>query len=47
MTYLVTGGTGMIGSRIVRNLAREGEQVCSLGLVSRVASRQGAPPLTR
>ena len=27
MTYLVTGGTGLIGSRIVRDLAREGEQV--------------------
>jgi len=27
MTYLVTGGTGLIGSRIVRDLVREGEQV--------------------
>ena len=27
MTYLVTGGTGLIGSRIVRDLVQEGEQV--------------------
>jgi nucleoside-diphosphate-sugar epimerase len=27
MTYLVTGGTGLIGSRIARDLVREGEQV--------------------
>jgi len=27
MTYLVTGGTGFIGSRIVRDLVREGEAV--------------------
>jgi UDP-glucose 4-epimerase len=27
MGYLVTGGTGLIGSRIVRDLIREGEQV--------------------
>ena len=27
MAYLVTGGTGMIGSRVVRDLVREGEQV--------------------
>ena len=27
MAYLVTGGTGLIGSRIVRDLVREGEQV--------------------
>jgi len=27
MTYLVTGGTGLIGSRIVRDLVREDEQV--------------------
>ena len=27
MTYLVTGGTGFIGSRIVRDIVREGEQV--------------------
>ena len=27
MTYLVTGGTGLIGSRIVRDLVREGQQV--------------------
>lgn len=27
MTYLVTGGTGLIGSRIVRDLVREGERV--------------------
>jgi len=27
MTYLVTGGTGLIGSRIVRDLVLEGEQV--------------------
>jgi nucleoside-diphosphate-sugar epimerase len=27
MTYLVTGGTGFIGSRIVRDLVREGEQI--------------------
>ena len=27
MTYLVTGGTGLIGSRVVRDLVREGEDV--------------------
>ena len=27
MTYLVTGGTGLIGSRIVRDLVRQGDQV--------------------
>ena len=27
MTYLVTGGTGLIGSRIVRDLVRDGESV--------------------
>jgi nucleoside-diphosphate-sugar epimerase len=27
MTYLVTGGTGLVGSRIVRDLVREGDQV--------------------
>ena len=27
MTYLVTGGTGLIGSRIVRDLVREGDKV--------------------
>ena len=27
MTYLVTGGTGLVGSRIVRDLVREGERV--------------------
>ena len=27
MAYLVTGGTGLIGSRVVRDLAQEGRQV--------------------
>ena len=27
MTCLITGGTGFIGSRIVRDLVREGQQV--------------------
>ena len=27
MTYLVTGGTGLVGSRIVRDLVREGQRV--------------------
>ncbi len=27
MTYLISGGTGLIGSRIVRDLVREGEQI--------------------
>jgi UDP-glucose 4-epimerase len=27
MSYLVTGGTGLVGSRIVRDLVREGQQV--------------------
>jgi len=27
MTYLVTGGTGLIGSRIVRDLARDGDRI--------------------
>jgi nucleoside-diphosphate-sugar epimerase len=30
MTYLVTGGTGFIGSRVVRDLVREGEQVVAM-----------------
>jgi UDP-glucose 4-epimerase len=30
MTYLVTGGTGFIGSRVVRNLVREGKEVVVL-----------------
>ena len=32
MAYLVTGGTGLIGSRIVRDLVKEGEQVVAYDL---------------
>lgn len=32
MSYLVTGGTGFIGSRIVRELVREGQQVVAYDL---------------
>ena len=32
MNYLVTGGTGLIGSRIVRDLVKEGEQVVAYDL---------------
>lgn len=35
MAYLVTGGTGLIGSRIVRDLSREGEQVVVYDLYPR------------
>ena len=27
MTYIVTGGTGLVGSRIVEDLASEGEPI--------------------
>ena len=30
MTYLITGGTGFIGSRVVRDLVRNGEDVVVL-----------------
>lgn len=38
MTYLVTGGTGFIGSRIVRDLVREGDKVVVYDLLPAVSS---------
>ncbi len=40
MTYMVTGGTGLIGSRIVRDLVRDGEQVVIYDAFPAVASLQ-------
>ena len=33
MSYLVTGGTGLLGSRIVRDLAKDGESVVAYDLL--------------
>lgn len=38
MVYLVSGGTGLIGSRVVRNLVKEGEQVIVFDWLSPEAS---------
>lgn len=32
MAYLVTGGAGLVGSRIVRDLVKEGDQVITYDL---------------
>jgi UDP-glucose 4-epimerase len=37
MAYLITGGTGLIGSRIVRDLIRDGESVVSYDYLPEVA----------
>jgi len=38
MTYMVTGGTGFIGSRIVRDLVREGEKVVIYDFLPAISS---------
>ena len=38
MTYLVTGGTGLIGSRIVRDLVQEGDKVVVYDLLPAMSS---------